>query len=113
MDPDYVSRGIKVCERWRDFSAFAADMGPSWRPGLSLERDNNLVGYEPGNCRWIPLSEQPRNRTNCQKVVYDGKETFLWKVAELLGISRKTMWLRYNRGDRPPKLFRPLPEKRV
>lgn len=59
---NYGARGIRVCERWRDFWAFVDDMGPRPGPEYTVERENNDRDYEPGNCRWATLTEQARNR---------------------------------------------------
>ena len=59
---NYGGRGITVCDKWREsFSNFVDDM--ELKPdGYSIERIDNEGNYEPSNCKWIPRSEQNKNK---------------------------------------------------
>lgn len=92
----YGGRGISVCERWRDFRNFLADMGE--RPaGMTIERENNDGNYEPGNCRWATMKEQGRNKRTTRILTHNGRTMPLMDWAEELGVSCATIHNRIQR----------------
>jgi hypothetical protein len=61
---NYGGRGIAVCDQWREFNDFAADIESAIgsRPdGMTLDRVDVNGNYEIGNIRWATGSEQARN----------------------------------------------------
>jgi hypothetical protein len=92
----YGGRGIGVCERWRDFTAFLADMGEAPK-GLSIERIDNDAGYSPGNCVWAGARRQVNNRRTTVKVEIDGKTLPLSEWCESLGLNYYTVHSRITR----------------
>ena len=104
---NYGGRGIRVCERWNDFSMFLADMGP--RPkGTSIDRIDNARGYEPGNCRWALPAQQCRNRRNNIFVLFDGRQMCVTDAARLAGLKRQTVLHRVKAGWPAERLLLPV-----
>lgn len=94
---NYGGRGIKVCERWRVFANFYADMGE--RPdGMTLDRIDNNGDYEPGNCRWATAREQANNRVDCHLLTYQGRTMNVAQWAVAVGIPHRTLRGRLRRG---------------
>jgi hypothetical protein len=60
--PKYGGSGVTLHQSWFDFEAFLADMGRCPDPSFSLDRIDNLRGYEPGNVRWASMGVQRRNQ---------------------------------------------------
>ena len=65
----YGNRGISVCQEWTDsfveFYNWCIENG--WKPGLSIDRIDNDLGYYPENCRITNQSVQNSNKRSYGK----------------------------------------------
>ena len=93
---DYGARGIQVCNRWRDFVNFYADIGERPR-GLTIERIDNNGHYEPGNCRWATPKEQANNTRRNRWITFNGETLTLTGWSQRLGIAIGTLHARLSR----------------
>ena len=58
--PRYGGKGVSVCERWIEYTNFAADMGEPIGDE-TLDRIDTYGNYSPENCRWAGVQTQNRN----------------------------------------------------
>lgn len=65
---NYGGAGVSVCDEWQQFEPFKEwAMANGYDPDAprgecTLDRIDPFGNYEPGNCRWIDISEQQRNK---------------------------------------------------
>lgn len=89
---NYGGRGITVCPEWdRSFEAFWADMGPTFRQGLTLDRIDNSGPYCPDNCRWVSYKVQAGNRRGALPVD-------MTEAVRITRIPRSTLLYRWRRS---------------
>lgn len=94
----YGGRGITVCESWKRFLNFVADMGqpPSDKP--TIERIDNDKGYGPDNCRWATRMEQQNNRRGNRLLQVGDKTQTATQWAREVGLLPHTVHSRLHRG---------------
>jgi hypothetical protein len=93
----YGARGISVCARWENFSAFLADMGRC-PDGMTLDRIDCHGNYAPDNCRWATMFTQNRNRSSNRNVTYAGVTRCMTDWAHMVGMTRGALVSRLDRG---------------
>ena len=95
---DYGGRGITICDEWKnDFVEFLYwSLKHGWENGLSIERKDVNGNYCPENCCYIPLSEQPKNRTCTTRIEFNGEVHSISEWARIKGMNRSTLKERLN-----------------
>ena len=100
--PLYGGKGITVCDRWRTFENFLADMGE--RPnGASLDRIDSAGNYEPANCRWASAVEQANNKRTNRIIEFNGRSQTIAQWARETGIAYECLYGRLLRGWSPER----------
>lgn len=94
---NYGARGIGVCDEWRDFERFFADMGqpPHKR---SIERRDNSKGYSKENCYWATSREQLNNKRTNHVLEFNGVKMSTSEWARRIGIPVSTLQNRLGYG---------------
>ena len=93
-------RGIKICDKWLQFSGFFEDMGE--RPtNCTIERIDNNLGYNKENCRWATVTQQQRNRRITKRYNFHGKLLTASEISETCEISEYNLFYRLSAGWNP------------
>ena len=93
----YGGRGINVCERWKNFENFYADMGDKPH-NKSLERLDVNGNYSPDNVVWADMKTQANNRRTNVILEHNGKRQTMQQWCDELGLKIGTVQARLNRG---------------
>ncbi len=97
---DYGARQINIYPPWRKDPELFVKWGINngWKPGLTIDRKNNNLGYYPDNCWFTTQKEQMRNTRRTMFLTLNGKKRPLSKWAEILKIKPYILWNRINRS---------------
>lgn len=97
---DYGGRGINVCEEWKDsylnFKTWAIASG--YKEGLSIDRENNDLGYNSSNCRWVTRIVQQNNMRRNHIIEYNGQSKTIAEWSRELDISYDKLWKFIKKG---------------
>jgi hypothetical protein len=96
--PKYGGRGITVCERWRSFENFHADMIEGYDDSLSIDRIDVDGNYEPSNCRWATASRQAENRRTTKPIEWRGRAMSIAAWSKETGIPVEAIRSRIRKG---------------
>lgn len=112
----YGARGITICDAWlNSFEAFYMMVGPRPAPNYTLERIDYEKGYEPGNVKWIPRSEQPKNKRDNVRLTIDGETKLVseWALDDRCKVDMFSLYKRIQRGwDHAEAVFAPPHSKK-
>lgn len=100
----YGSKGIKVCDEWKNnyqnFKDWALSNG--YTDKLTIDRIDSKKDYEPLNCQWITQSENSKKmqtqKENIILIKHNGAIHGLAEWSLLTGINKTTLLSRIRRG---------------
>lgn len=105
--------GIKICKEWYDFDNFKNwALKNNYVEGYSIERLDNLKGYCPENCIWIPKEKQNYNKRNKSHLIIDGVDKTFTEWSRECGIGTTTIRMRIKYGWKGKDLLKPVRERK-
>lgn len=106
--PQYGGRGISVCDRWRSFENFLADMGPRPTSEHQIDRIDNDGNYDPANCRWVTRQENCRNRRSNRLIECGGMSLTIAEWSDRTGLPQYAIGQRLRRGWPVEEALKPI-----
>lgn len=103
----YGGRGITVCPEWLDIRAFLTDMEATFKPGLSIEREDNDGMYCKSNCYWATEEEQANNKRSSHLINTPIGRMTVTRAARAYGLEVRTLFERISLGWAEDRLFTP------
>lgn len=98
--PIYGSRGIGMCDEWKDnflvFKQWACSNG--YADDLTIDRISVDGDYEPSNCRWVDCVAQANNRRNNHYITYNGERKSIAMWSRELGIPARKFYKKMKQG---------------
>lgn len=95
---DYGGRGINICKEWDRYSIFYNwAMANGYESYLTIDRENNHLGYNPVNCRWVTITVQANNRRSNRLLEYKGKIQNIEQWSLETGLDYKVISDRLNK----------------
>lgn len=96
----YGGRGIGICDEWMNdpssFEKWALSHG--YADDLEIDRIDTYKGYSPENCRWVTHMQQMNNTRSNHYIEYDGERLSIADWTRKLGINRRTITRRIEKG---------------
>lgn len=94
----YSIKEIQVCNEWASFEKFRDwALSHGYKNGLTIDRKDNSIGYNPDNCRFITIQEQQLNKSNVHLITYNGITDSISGWAKRIGVSWSTLNNRLNK----------------
>lgn len=94
----YGGRGITLDPAWEKFETFYADMSPTYKSGLSIERKDVNGPYSKENCIWANAVTQANNRRTNKLVIYQGNQLTIAQLARMVNMNRYLLTSRIAHG---------------
>lgn len=96
----YGGKGVKVDERWSDYSQFAIwAKSNGYKDRLTIDRIDPNGNYCPENCRWVTMKEQNnKHKSNLYQVHFRGDIYSLRDFTDIIGESYSKLQTQLQRG---------------